>query len=275
MGKNLKKISSNIFNYCLLGFLISCNQDLNFIPLKHETMQKDRYDYYVNELKQAYEDKNNYRIAFQLSNLKYKGSLTYFFLHKAIENDSNTCNTIFETVMDGRQHHFHKNIFKNDTVTYVKAFNLCLTKHGPKSYEKYVDDFIERSNLYTSSCYGTLDTSLMDPKLNSFLERMLYDDQKYRKLSTNLKLTVAEQKKYDNLILKIDSINLFKLDSLFSKRGFPGFDKISPKLHKTVFLILHHQSDTKTRLKYRHIIEKNYPKNLLDLYDKYTANKNI
>lgn len=257
--------------YIILSIIIlfSCHENEGYIPNHNSEISNKSYSLFANQLREAYKIKNSYQIAFQLSNLKYKGPLTYKYLKRAIDYDTGTCNKIYYTMMIARDGNFYQNIFKNDTIVFLKAFNYCLSKFGQNEYKNYREDYLLSTPLI-KGCSTKVDSSFWDKELITFLKNIYTDDQKYRRLATQDIFSKKSTKYYDNLILKMDSINLHKVDSFLFNKGFPDFEKISPDQHKTIFLVLHHQSEKYIRLKYRSIVEKYYSKNLLYIYDNYT-----
>lgn len=252
--KYLKKIG-----ICFLFLYYSCQENVEYIPKKNAEISHKSYSLFVNKLKEAYKNGNDYQIAFQLSNLKYKGPLTYQHLQKAIDTDTAICNEIFYTMMIAKESSFYQNIYKNDTVVFLNAFNYCLKKNGIDSYKLFYEDYISGIPA-VQGCLIEIDSAIWDRNLISFLKVIYNDDQKYRKLVVRKNNSEKETEYYNSLIQKVDSINLQRVDSLLRKRGFPGFNIISPDQHKTIFLVLHHQSEKSIRLKYRSIVEKYYPK---------------
>jgi hypothetical protein len=231
-------------------------------------MDDSKYDLYCGKLKNAFAENDYYGIGFYLSALNAPTHKIKKYLIKGVETDRSTCESIYKIkrlALEG----FYQSIYRNDTILFNSIFKLCNDKLGSDSFNNYMFDYNEETDLFLKS-KPQLDSLLIDTSLIASLEKIRERDQSVRIEIASIHTSEQQKIKLEDDKIWIDSLNLVEIDSILLIKGFPEIVKVGYDLSGVVFLVLHHQSSLEIRIKYRHVIVKNYSQNKVNLYDTYT-----
>jgi hypothetical protein len=238
----------------LLLTLLSCSNKSGdvYIPPISEGMADGIYMKYKLKLDTAYLNKDDFEIGIQLANLKGSANSVYNRLNKGIKADPKNCYRIYDWY-DGYQNDFLNNIVKTDTAKFIQSFTLCEQLNEKESYSEYwTRKTIEYQERIAKR--EPIDSSKLNLKLIKLLDDIRKDDQETR-------IEISKQRIEDfkhPLWLKqkrLDSINLDKIN-LILQNGFPSRDEVGYDKVGTIWLVLHHQGDLNTRMKYLPILEE-------------------
>ena len=210
------------------------------------------YMKYKLKLDTAYINKDDFEIGIQLANLKGSANKVYNRLNSGIRANPKNCYRIYDWY-DGYQNDFLNNIVKTDTAKFIQSFTLCEQLKEKESYSEYwTRKTIEYQERIAKR--EPIDSSKLNLKLIKLLDDIKIDDQQTR-------VEISKQRIEDfqhPLWLKqknLDSINLIKVDKILQS-GFPSKDEVGYDKVGIIWLVLHHQGDLNTRLKYLPILEE-------------------
>lgn len=271
------KLKFNALNYtrsCLLCFLlVGCSPPKPYIPNCPEALSVSSCEEFKVKLLQAYEEGDDFQVAFQLANLKAPNELVYKHLKNAVQNNVNHCESIFDMNRMAVDHGFYQNPYKADTARFYGVFNLCLKMLGEDAYEKFDQKEKLEEEAYRNN-RPKLDSSLLIPDLIEILSQALEDDQKYRAQLGDQKLdfSAKDREQMWSLQSRLDSINLLRIDTVLTHHGYPGTHQVGHELVDVVWLVLHHQVDISVRKKYLKEIEIHLSEGQLEVYNQRTRN---
>lgn len=254
-----------------LCFVFSfCKSSKPYFPEKHPDLSKSEYETFINKLREKYNSVDDFEIAFYLANLKASGKLIDTHLKRAIEKKpEDACVAIFR-IQRYANNRFYQTLYRHDTLTFRKAFNICLKKLGEDSFHIYMEKY-HKSVQENQKLKSQIDSNKMDINLMETLEEIYTDDQKYRKKIDILNKSEEENSRYFVLQEVLDSTNLLKVDSIINTIGCTKPEVVGYDLAMTIFFVLHHQTDINVRERYRYFIEDCYQGGTLHLYDKGTS----
>ena len=256
-NKKINLFNLRILCLCLTTiFLMACNNEIaKPIPFKIEEQSQGAYDKYLNLLKKAYKDNDNFEAALQLSNLKAKPSVTYDLLNYSINEDQSNCDQIYEWYYLYDRHNFGVNLLKLDTLKFKEAVNLCDKLSSNTSYENYVKLKDEEERLMKQN-REVEDSTNFNRTLVTELEKIRFDDQEIRNRSSAKGISPEEKQKLLEEMYVIDSINLQKIEKIFMEHGYPRKELVGKEGNFTPALVIHHSSSLETRYKHLPLLEK-------------------
>lgn len=234
--------------FCLLilTLQVSCSRNSMPIPKWDEAkLNLETYEKYVAHLRRAYEYGDNYQVALQLANLSGNKSTLNKFLLLAVDETPEVCSTIYKNKYLARQG-FYKNIFKYDSVGYNVAYEKCLEISSGQGFNDYVLRQREEEIEYENN-RPVLDSSKFNANIIKLLEEIYQDDQRFRVQFSKLLVGDLTRKILMGRQKNIDSINLMRVDSIFSVFGYPTVETVGYDYEWTFFLVLHHQIDKEKR----------------------------
>lgn len=267
-GNLLRNYPFLILILLLPFFLFKCSDPGPFIPERHEELSEERYKEFCGELEKAYAEGNEYLIAFQLANLKAPNELIFKHLKNSSEEG---CFKIFQWYYLASENGFYQSLYKADTVQFKEALELCLQKMGDNAYQDFRDREKKETEDYLKN-RPKLDSTLFIPELIQALTVILEDDQRYRTILADGRLSHSEEK--ENRLWKLqkelDSLNLLKIDTILSKYDYPTRSEVGYELDDAVWLVLHHQTNVSVREKYFEQIKDYLSDGQIDLFNKRT-----
>lgn len=255
---------ANLWTLLLLLLMFSCGEkaSTDYIPEKHEELSNGEYDKYVASLISAYEEGDILKAALQLANLKGDKALIFKIFNSGIENGKVDCEKVYEWYWLYDRHNFGMNLVQIDTVLFKSSVNLCDAENTNYSYKEYAErkDFEEAENKRNKPVEDSTD---FDMSLVEKLKQIENDDQSIRVSASSKNI---DQKTKDSLYVemqRIDSINLLKIDTIFSVYGYPSRKLVGKEGNFVPALVIHHSKDLETRYKYLPFLEDAVQKGLL------------
>jgi len=257
--------------YLICVLCVNCRPMKPYMPNCPEGLSASACEEFKAKLKKAYDEGDDFQIAFQLSNLKGPNDMIYQHLKSAVQNDVSRCESLFDMNRMAVNYGFYQNPYKADTAQFYEVFNLCLEMLGDDAYQKFDQQQTLEEKEYIDS-RPALDSSLLIPELIKTLAQMLEDDQKYRVQLGDQRLDIPEKDREDmwRLQSRLDSINLIRVDSVLTHHGYPGTHQVGYDLDNVVWLVLHHQGDIRVRKQYLERIEMHLSEGQLEMYNKRT-----
>lgn len=248
------------FGFCLLTILVvftSCREDEISRPLpgKHPDQSQGHYEKYLNALKEAYAEKNDFAAAMQLANLKAEPGTVFPLLELAINSKSENCSKIYHAYYLYDRHNFGINLLKIDTTRFKHVVQLCNQLLDTTSYEAYAAAEDESERI-ASENQKQEDTTNFNMVLYHELQQMYKDDQDIRHRISKKNITAEEERTLREEMSRIDSINLIKVDRILREHGYPSQELVGRDGNFTPALVIHHSAELETRYKYLPMLEK-------------------
>lgn len=254
----------------------SCKYDTpkDYYPPKHSDIANVVYNKYILLLDSAYRDKNFFLVGLHLANLKAPEDKVFAAVEKGIVDDPNNCFKVYEYFRLYDQHNFMVNLVKADTSRYKQIYINCRNALGKEVFEQYQEEK-ERQHQLRIDNRPKLDTSRFDTVLIAMLTQIDTDDQIYRTAAAKKGLESDSIDYYWILQKRNDSLNLAKIDRLIAN-GYPQIEQVGYELTLVPWLVLHHQAEIDTRLKYQDVLQAaadrgELTQGLVDTYNKRTA----
>ena len=238
----------------IIASICSCHKGSpkQYIPEMSEAMTNGMYQKYKSNLDTAYINKDDFEIGIQLANLKAPSNEVFKRLNQGIKSNPKNCYRIYDWY-DGYKNDFLNNVVKVDTIAFIKSFELCEQLGEKESYDEYwtlkTMEYQERI-----SKRSPIDSSMLNHDLMALLDVIYKDDQELRNQISKQRI-----EDYNHPLWikqkELDLHNLGKIDSIL-QNGFPGKEEIGYDKVGTIWLVLHHQGDLETRMKYMPILEE-------------------
>jgi len=241
------------------------NSSDKYIPERSVEMSEGIYTKYKTKLDTAYLKNDHFEVAIQMANLNAPPEIIFNNLEMGVKENIQNYYKVHEWYQLFKENNFQVNLVKVDTLKYTEVYKICVDQLGKQSLVEFENEKIRKHELEIQK-REKLDSSRFDPDLMSQLEQIERDDQELRKAMNARNITKQE---LDNLWIeqnKIDSVNLGKVDLILTRYGYPKKEKVGYDLASTVWLVLHHQSDLKTRDKYQKWIDQNASEGQIKAY---------
>jgi len=261
--RSKKSLMQRITTLLIYGFIlliavhcISCKSEIGtHIPEKSPDLKQGTYDKYSGLLQNANETGNSFEAAIQLANLKADKKITYATLKKAIKDNPEHCDQLFEWYWLYDRHNFRMNILKLDTTLFKETVALCNELKGNTAYEDYaaMKDQEEEDAIANRE---KEDSTNFDLVLVKELEEINKVDQEVRIRLTAKTVTPKEYKEIQKEMQIIDSINMQKIETIFEKHGYPSRELVGKECNFTPALVIHHSNSLATRYKHLPFLEK-------------------
>lgn len=243
---SMARYAVKAFCFIAMAFQVGCGNDSSPVPnWNRDKLQLETYNKYASLLHNAYKVGDNYQVALQLANLSGNKSTLNKFLLLAVDETPEVCSTIYKNKYLARQG-FYKNIFKYDSVGYNVAYEKCLEISSGQGFNDYVLRQREEEIEYENN-RPVLDSSKFNANIIKLLEEIYQDDQRFRVQFSKLLVGDLTRKILMGRQKNIDSINLMRVDSIFSVFGYPTVETVGYDYEWTFFLVLHHQIDKEKR----------------------------
>jgi hypothetical protein len=225
-----------------------------FIPDKNSKLSNGMYNKYRLNLDTAYMNNDLFEVGIQLANLLASSDTVFNYLDAGIIQNAKNCDRIFNFYNVLQEGGFKVNIVKIDTPKFLNSFSLCEELIGENAY----NDFLEKKQKEYQERMSKrvkLDSTKFDYELIKQLDEILNDDQRLRmKMQDGIKSEEYEALWQEQK--KLDSLNLIKVQDIIEKYGYPGNEAVGYDHAFTPLLVLHHQADLETRMKYMPILQQ-------------------
>ena len=257
--------------FLVLSLFFACKSQV--LPPQHPDLSERNYQDYCKNLQEARSNKNYFKEAAALANLKEPSDQVYKFLYKSIKQHDTLCYKIHEFQDNYKSAGFQVSIISNDTTKWKKLCKECEKIVPIEKYyvKKDQNEFAYKKKIAMAQI--KLDTNLIDKKLIASLAKIDEKDQRIRGLASNK----IKFEKWTEQV-QLDSLNLFQIDAIFkAENGYPSLQKVGYDQVMTPWFVLQHQTSIPIRKKYLHYLEeavqKGYlNKNLLENYKIRTLN---
>lgn len=266
--KLTKFINMKYIYISFLFLLMSCKKNKNYVPLQPQEMSDALYSTCVDKLKKACRNNDFYDIAFYIASLEGDRADVANNLEKAFEFDSNMCNEIFD-IQNFANQGFFQSIYRYDTLLFKKYFTKCNSRENAPLFLDYMNE-VNRSYNEKLASRPQIDSMLRDDELIIELTKIGENDQHYRKLVSGLNNSQSDMDNWYSEMVKLDSINLIKIDSILKLKEYPKPESVGYELSRVPFFVIHHQPLVPIRLKYRNYLEKNCNSGLMSMFDRRT-----
>lgn len=248
---------------------IGCSSGGNYFPPQHASLDSVRYATFRDSLGSAYERADHFSIALQLANLVAPPELIYAELGTSIQQDPARCESLFRMRYVAEQGFFY-NLYKADTLRFAAIFGDCLEQFGPDAYALYRQRQWQEETTYAAS-RPPLDSSQLRSDWMETLRQIDADDQRYRLRIVDFRISTAERDSLRGEQDRLDSLNLQRVDRFLREHGYPSPSQVGYELKDAIFLVLHHQRDTRIRDRYFRVVSDYLPEGQRQLFTRRTA----
>ena len=260
-----------ILYFLALSLLFACKSQV--LPPQHPDLSERKYQDYCKNLQEARSNKNYFKEAIALANLKQLSDQVYKLLRKSIKQHDTLCYKIYEFQDNYKSAGFQVCIISNDTTQWKKLCRECEKIVPVEKYyvKKDQNEFAYKKKITIAK--SKLDTTLMDKKMIAQLAEIIEKDQRIRGMANN---KIKDEKWAEQI--RLDSLNLFQIDAIFkAENGYPSLQKVGYDEVLTPWYVLQHQTSIPIRKKYLHYLEEAvqkgyFNKNMLDNYNERTLN---
>ena len=262
------EMSNIIWVFCLYCFVLSCKNSQPYFPDQHPQVSDHIYEMCTNNLKKAYETKNNYLIAYNIACLKGDKDPVIKNLEMAFKKDSSFCEYIYHYQKIAEEG-FFESFYRYDTLLFKSFFDKCDQRGVNKTFAAYMEKE-QRDYDAMKQMQPQIDSALMDKKLIAELTLIEEDDQRFRKLLGAMNVSEENRKIWKNSMDSSDAVNLGKIEAILNTKGYPQPEVVGYDLSQVPYLVIHHQSSVEVRLKFRPLLAGNISEGLMMMYDRYT-----
>lgn len=236
----------NFLVYLILTTLLFHCEQVNPIPFQDSSLSNAAYLERTAQLQKAYEEEDYLKASYSLARLKAPKQQVYKYMRKAVKMDINCCEKIFSLKYFAEELGFYQTPYRMDTLAFNKVLNICLQKLHPQAYQDYRLARLMNEEKNSQSKIA-VDSSKLDLALVNAFQQIHEDDQKYRVVLSDFKIAPQKEAALLRKQSILDSINLYKIDSILAKSGYPTSLEVSRELWTTPFLVFQHQTDMKLR----------------------------
>lgn len=242
-----------VLSFFILIGLFSCQESKPYYPPQHPSLSHGLFDKYVGKLDTAYMLKDYFAVGIQLANLKAPADKIFHFIELGLKENEENCQLIY--MWYSMYDQFRNNLVQSDTLQFLESHKWCLEKLGAESFQNFQEEANAKSELVRTQIIGP-DSASSNSELIDALQAIYEDDQKVR---LNMDLRHESSETPDHILNNMrvtDSINLIKIEEILSIYGHPTVQEVGSKLFRVPWLVLHHQSDIATRIKFDSILRE-------------------